>query len=114
MQSKILAMDKKLKNRILKAIADEYSRAILSYAIDKPKSVLDISKECNIPLSTAYRRVHELEMDGLLTITGSIINNGKRYYLYQSKIKSVRILFGIGSTEIEVIQNDNMGRSAYW
>ncbi|RMF32263.1 MAG: hypothetical protein D6752_00450, partial [Candidatus Nitrosothermus koennekii] len=61
-----------------------------------------------------YRRVHELERDGLLTITGSTINNGKRYYFYQSRIKSVKIIFGIDSTEIEVIQNDDMGRSAYW
>ncbi|MEM2760993.1 MAG: hypothetical protein QXU32_09795 [Nitrososphaerales archaeon] len=65
-------------------------------------------------MSTAYRRIHDLEA-GLVQVTGSIINDdGKRYYLYRSRIKAVRTIFGLNSLEVEVTPNDNMGRSAYW
>ena len=66
-------------------------------------------------MSTAYRRIHELEEAGLVQATGSIINDdGKRYYLYRSKIKAVRTVFGVDSLEVEIIPNEGMGRSAYW
>jgi len=99
----------------MKALADEYSRAILASIMDKPKSVVEISMECNIPMSTAYRRVHELEEAGLVQVNGSIISSdGKRYYLYRSRIKAVRTIFGVDSLNVEIIPNEEMGRSAYW
>lgn len=107
--------DQKFKNAVLQALADEYSRTILAFIMDKPKSVIEISTECKIPVSTAYRRMHDLEEASLVQVTGSIINDdGKKYYLYRSKIKAVRTIFGIASLEVEVTPNDGMGRSAYW
>ncbi|MFQ5941665.1 MAG: ArsR/SmtB family transcription factor [Nitrososphaerales archaeon] len=107
--------DATFKDTVLKALADEYSRAIIACTMDKSKSVIDISTECNIPISTAYRRVHELEEAGLLRVHGSIVSSdGKRYYLYRSKIKAVRMIFGLDSLNMEVMRNDEMGRSAYW
>jgi predicted transcriptional regulator len=107
--------DQKLKNTVLQALADEYSRSILAFIMDKPKSVIEISTECKIPMSTAYRRTHELEEAGLVQATGSIItDDGKKYFLYRSKIKAVRTVFGVDSLEVEIIPNDGMGRSAYW
>ncbi len=66
-------------------------------------------------MSTAYRRIHDLEENGLIKIMGSIINeNGKRYYLYRSKVKAVKTIFGVDSLEVEIIPNDEMGKSAFW
>ncbi|MFQ5970290.1 MAG: ArsR/SmtB family transcription factor [Nitrososphaerales archaeon] len=115
MQTGANLADKKFKDMLLKALADEYSRMILTFLMDKPRSVIEISTECKIPMSTAYRRIHELEESGLLQIMGSIISeDGKRYYLYRSKIKAVRTIFGVDSLEVEVIPNDDMAKSAYW
>jgi predicted transcriptional regulator len=107
--------DEKIKVAVLKALADEYSRQILSCIMEKPKSVIEISNECRIPMSTAYRRVHDLEKEHLVHTSGSIISDdGKRYYLYRSRIKAVRTVFGINSLSVEITPNDEMGRSAYW
>jgi predicted transcriptional regulator len=105
----------KFKKAVLEALADEYSRTILAFIMEKPKSVIEISTGCKIPMSTAYRRIHDLEENGLVHVMGSIISDdGKRYYLYRSKIKAVRTIFGVDSLEVEVTPNDNMGMSAYW
>ncbi|MFQ5921127.1 MAG: ArsR/SmtB family transcription factor [Nitrososphaerales archaeon] len=115
MQTGASITDAKLKENVLKAVADEYSRAILTSTVDRPKSIVEISSECKIPMSTAYRRVHELEEVGLVQATRSVISeDGKRYYLYRSRIKAVRTTFGIDSLSVEIIPNEDMGRSAYW
>lgn len=109
------ADEQKFKNAVLQALADEYSRTILTFIMDEPKSVIEISTECRISMSTTYRRIHDLEEAGLVQVKGSIVNeDGKRYYLYRSRIKAVRTVFGVDSLEVEVIPNDEMGRSAYW
>ena len=115
MQTGVNVSDEKFKDIVLKALADEYSRTILTFVMDKPRSVIEISMECKIPMSTAYRRIHDLEESGLVQVMGSIISDdGKRYYLYRSKIKAVRTIFGVDSLEVEVIPNDEMAKSAYW
>lgn len=115
MQARVSVGDAKFKENVLKALADEYSRQILASIMDRSKSVVDISTECKIPMSTAYRRIHDLEEVGLVQVNGSVISSdGKRYYLYRSKIKAVRAIFGLDSLNVEIIPNEDMGKSAYW
>lgn len=112
---KILARDSEFKKAILKALSDEYSRTIMNFTIEEPKSVLDIIKECNIPMTTAYRRVHELEENKILKVTGSIItDDGKKYFLYQNRLKSIYVIFGLESLDVQIVENDGMGTSSYW
>ena len=93
------------KDVMLRILADKYSRAILDATRDSPKSAIDLSAECKIPISTAYRRVQELHDNKLLGISGSINDDGKKYFLYKSKIKSIMVCFNGGSLEIEIIPN---------
>ena len=93
------------KDVMLRILADKYSRAILDATMDSPKSAIDLSAECKIPISTAYRRVQELHDNKLLGISGSINDDGKKYFLYKSKIKSIMVSFNGGSLEIEIIPN---------
>src|SRR5712692_6336803 len=44
---------------LTQALSDEYSMKIILSTIPEEKSVEDLSKENDIPLSTCYRRVHE-------------------------------------------------------
>ena len=112
---KILARDSNLKKAILKALSDEYSRTIMNYTIEQPKSVVDIVKECDIPMTTAYRRVHELEENKILKVTGSIVtDDGKKYFLYQNRLKSIYVIFGLESLDVQIVENDGMGTSSYW
>lgn len=93
------------KDTLLEVIADRYSRAILESTIEMPKSVIDLSKECGVPISTAYRRVQRLHDLKLLSISGSINEDGKKYFLYKSKIKSVMTCFNNGMLDVEVVPN---------
>jgi hypothetical protein len=96
------------KDAMLRILADRYSRAILDATMDLPKSAIELSVECKIPISTAYRRVQELHDNKLLGISGSINEDGKKYFLYKSKIKSIVACFSGGSLEIEIIPNAMM------
>ena len=112
---KILARDSNLRKAILKALSDDYSRTIMNYTIEKPKSVVDIVRDCNIPMTTAYRRVHELEESKILKVTGSIITDeGKKYFLYQNRLKAIYVIFGLESLNVQIVDNDGMGTSSYW
>lgn len=93
------------KDNLLEIMADKYSRTILESTIEMPKSVLDLSKECGVPISTAYRRVQRLHGLKLLSVSGSINKDGKKYFLYKSKIKSIMTCLNNGMLDVEIIPN---------
>jgi hypothetical protein len=97
------------KDAYLEIMADKYSRSILEATMEMPKSAIDLSNECGIPISTAYRRVQLLHKHRLLGISGSINQDGKKYFLYKSRIKSIMICFRNGSLEVEIVPNSDMG-----
>ena len=112
---KILGRDSNLKKAILKALSDEYSRTIMNYTIEQPKSVVEIVKECDIPMTTAYRRVNELVENKILKITGSVVtDDGKKYFLYQNRLKSINVIFGLEELDVQIVENERIGTSAYW
>jgi len=93
------------KDLLLKILADKYSRIILQSTIDLPKSPYELSDNCHIPISTVYRRVLELHHKNLLEIYDSSNKEGKKYFLYKSKIKSIAACFSNGTVELEVVPN---------
>jgi len=112
---KILGRDSNLRKAILKALSDEYSRNIMNYTIEQPRSVVDIVKECDVPMTTAYRRVRELEENKILKVTGSVVtDDGKKYFLYQNRLKSIYVIFGVEALDVQIVDNEGMGTSAYW
>ena len=112
---KILARDSEFRKAILKALSDDYSRIIMNYTIEKSKSVVNIVKDCDIPMTTAYRRVKELEENKILKVTGSIVTgDGKKYFLYQNRLKAIYVVFGLESLDVQIVENDGMGVSSYW
>ncbi|HJT10729.1 MAG TPA: ArsR family transcriptional regulator [Candidatus Nitrosotalea sp.] len=96
------------KEAVLEILADKYSRTILEATIDMPKSAIDLSKEYEIPISTAYRRVQMLHKHKLVGISGSISQDGKKYFLYKSKIKSIMTCFNNGLLEVETVPNSTI------
>jgi len=74
------------------ALADPQDRRILSACVRKPKAVKDISQETSLPLPSAYRHVNRLVEVGLLVVERSALTeDGKRYELYRSRIRSAVI-----------------------
>ncbi len=93
------------KQGILEIISDKYCRAILTSTMEKPKSATELTIETGIPISTVYRRLQTLHDNKLLRISGSISEDGKKYFLYKSKVKAISTNL-IGSfVEIEIHPN---------
>ena len=72
----------------------------------EPKSAVKISEETKIPISTVYRRFQMLCDMKLLRISGTINENGKKVFLYKSKIKFISTFFDGSFIEIEIIPNN--------
>jgi predicted transcriptional regulator len=93
------------KDTILEAISDRYSRIILEATMNAPKTALEISTEYNIPISTTYRRLQVLHDAKLLIISGSISDDGKKFFMYKSKVKQILTSFQNGIIDVSIIPN---------
>jgi predicted transcriptional regulator len=91
----------KKKNLIPKILGDSYCTTILEVLQEIPKSCVEISMDTRIPISTTYRRVQILHDLGLLQISGSISSDGKKCFLYKSKVKSIEAKFD-GKLEVKI------------
>jgi response regulator of citrate/malate metabolism len=66
-------------------LTDYRIKVILDATKDSSKSVIEISKKYDIPLSTVYRKVHYLQKQHLLKSIIKISPSGRKYMLYKSK-----------------------------
>lgn len=97
--------DDSRKDAILGVISDKYCRSILENTMEKPKSAMEISGETKIPISTVYRRLQTLHDNKLLRISGSISDDGKKYFLYKSKVKAISTSYIGNHIEVEIVPN---------
>ena len=94
---------------LIQSLADEYSRKILLSAMATPKSVEDMSRENDIPLSTCYRRVHELLDTQILVIDKIILTQeGKKYEMLRSAYRAVTVSFENGVIRVDAIINEDV------
>ena len=102
----MIITNEKQKEAILNALLDEYSRKILDSTIDKSKSITEIIREQNIPMTSTYRRVKLLVDSKLIKVERSMVTeDGKRYYLYLSSIKNASITYNEGELIVEITPN---------
>ena len=90
---------------LLSIVADKYCRFILEAIMDVPKSTIEIASEKKIPLSTVYRRIQTLHDNKLVQTSGTITDEGKRLFLYKSRIKGIKSKYESGKLEVELILN---------
>lgn len=93
------------KDGLLGVISDKYCRAILESVMYKPKSALEITTETKIPISTVYRRIQMLHDNKVLKTSGAINEDGKKLFLYKSKIRAMQCNFNDGKVEVEILLN---------
>jgi Helix-turn-helix domain len=98
-----------VRDALIRALADEYSRKILLSCVDKSRSVEELSHSLQIPISTAYRRVNEMKDIGLLTVEKTIITDeGKKFELYRSAFKGINLQLEKGEIVIDVELNEDV------
>jgi hypothetical protein len=93
------------KQAILEMVSDKYCRAILSATMEKPKSATEITAETGTPISTVYRRLQTLHDNKLVGISGCINEDGKKHFLYKSKVKAILTNFNGDFIEMEIVPN---------
>ena len=93
------------KEAVLEVISDKYCRLILRTTMETPKSAMEIATETQIPISTVYRRLQTLHDNKLVGISGSISDDGKKYFLYKSKVRSIRTSYNYNDIEVEIVPN---------
>jgi len=104
----------KTVHALTRIMADEYSRRILLSGTSKARTVEDFSEENNIPLSTCYRRVHEMHNEGILLIERIVISaDGKKSELYRSGFKGINIKMEDGAISIEATLNEDVADKLY-
>ncbi len=99
----MMVIEQDRKDALLQSMADEFARKILLSTMSKAKTIHAISQEQGIPISTCYRRVHELISLRLLRIEKTIITeSGKRYETFRSTLKDATVNFSSAELSIEV------------
>ncbi len=82
---------------VSRLIADDYSQKILAYTYSSAMSAQRLSRICRIPIAACYRRIHELEEAGLLTVDREKeVYKGRKVRLYKCKLKSAVLRFSNG------------------
>lgn len=91
------------KERILDALGDAASRGILLMLNEAPHSAQELLQSNNIPQSTLYRKLHDLQQLGLVGIQRTAITpEGKRVDLYRSLLEELKVDLAAGQLRIQV------------
>lgn len=93
--------------KIVSALSDEYSRKIIAATISKAKSPEQISEEEAIPLSTCYRRIHDLLALSIIHVNKIDLADGKKSVLYKSAYKNILVKFESNELAVDLDPNTN-------
>ncbi len=103
----MLVTDEVKAAEVVRVLSDLYSRRIMLSIVSKALPIEEISESENIPISTCYRRIHEMLVFGIVKPERTIIReDGKKFVSYRSVIKNVTIFFEGGDLKVDVILNN--------
>jgi len=102
----MLIKDEPAKKVVLEVLVDDYARSMLEATIYKAKSVPELMRECNVPMTSAYRRVKKLVDTRLMRVERTMITDeGVKYELYRSNVRGISVKFEAGSLEVDLAPN---------
>ena len=82
-----------INQKIITALADSESRSILFSIIRKGKTATVLSQSLNIPLSSVYKKLSDLEDLTLIQVEKYMISEkGRRFKIYRSRITKAEII----------------------
>lgn len=81
-----------VNQKVLEALADAQSRAILFSVIKEGKTASELAEEHRIPISSVYKKISDLEDLSLIKVDRWILSdNGKKFKLYKSRISKADV-----------------------
>jgi len=102
----LIVTNKKFKQVLLTALSDEDIVKIFNSTKQDSKSVPALMKLHDISHSTIYRKARWM-LDNNLLVTDKIeiSEDGKRFSLFKSTIKSIKVVYEDGDIAIEIQEN---------
>ena len=81
-----------ITQKVIEALADSESRAILFSIIKHGNTAAELSDKLKIPLSSVYKKLSDLEELTLIKVEKWMLSDkGRRYKVYRSRIKKAEI-----------------------
>ena len=97
-----------VNQRIIEALTNVCSHAVLFSIVNKAKDAEKISDELQISISNVYKTLMNLEKLTLIKIERFVVTNtGKKIKLYQSRIKKAKISVEGINSKVELVNNKN-------
>lgn len=82
-----------ITQKVIEALADSESRAILFSIIRQGKTAAELSDKLKIPLSSVYKKLADLEDLTLIEVERWMISDkGRKFKIYRSRISKADIL----------------------
>lgn len=96
---------------LLLAADDSDCRTILSAIEEEAKPVKEVSEECDVPLSTAYRKINRLHEAGLVEEKVRLSGEGNHTNVYEENFEGALItLDGDGEFDVELVEGRHEAR----
>ena len=81
-----------ITQKVIEALADSESRAILFSIIKKGNTASELSVKLKIPLSSVYKKLADLEELTLIEIEKWMLSDkGRKFKIYRSRVKQAEI-----------------------
>ena len=104
----MLVSDSSKATEIVNALSDEYSRKIFFSTIERGLTAEEISNEQSIPISTCYRKIHELLQCGIVRVEETIVDDfGKKFLSYKACFKKVTITLECRDLIVDIVPNNH-------
>jgi DNA-binding transcriptional ArsR family regulator len=89
---------------VLDALSDPDCRSIIR-SIGQPLTATEVSARCDLPLSTAYRKLDELEATPLVEQSYRLRERGKHPQQYQRRADSLLVHLPAEEIEIQLVHS---------
>jgi DNA-binding transcriptional ArsR family regulator len=99
-------VDAETRDTLLSALDDADGRAILEATDEEPLTASEISDACDLPLSTAYRKIDLLTEAGLLSERTRLRNSGKHTSEYERAVDDVVVSMDGDGIEVRVAHRE--------
>ena len=95
-----------ITQKVIEALADAESRAILFSIIRHGKTAAELSEKLKIPLSSVYKKIADLEELTLIRVDKWMISDkGRKFKVYKSRISKAEISIKKPDPTLELVPN---------
>ncbi len=110
----MLIRDRHMRQALLRALAEKQSARILAATSRRPLSAMELVRDLDLPSSSAYRRLHELEDAGLLVAARTVqTEDGKKFQMYKATFQEVSVKFNAGEVVVTAVANADVVEKAF-